>query len=236
MSDLYNNPEPVPPASQLAVLPFVAAVDGFLREKDDVPGLRITVHRTMSREGDGYLQQICAYLRGDKPDWRGKVGRIFPVTIGIIGAAYDKQSIWRTREYSTPDELRVDLKQSMIETGEVENLDEQLDKAAISYLAIPFLGPQDQVVLILYAECKEFNFFADDDRVGRVAAMCRGFCRLFDWLQKEPVSNLRNFPLQKGRPITEKPTVYPLIQESVDSIPPPRFNVVPSFNYEAAAA
>ncbi len=94
------------------------------------------------------------------------------------------------------------------------------EKVAVSYLAIPFLSPEDQVVLILYADCNELNFFADDDRIRRVTAMCRGICRLFDWLQKEPVPNLQNFPLLKGQLITEQLNVYPYIQESVNSILP----------------
>lgn len=232
MAKRYNNPEPVPPASQLAVLPFLAAVDGFLRDKADVPGLRITVHRAMSREGYGYLQQVCAYLRDNELDWRGKVGRLFPVTEGIIGAAFKDGLIWRTKSYPDLQTLRRDLRISMLKTGD----DRDPESVEVSYLAIPFLSPQNQVVLILYADCKELNFFADDDRVRYVTAMCRGFCRLFDWLQKEPVSNLRNFPLQKGQPIIEQPTVYPELQESLGSILPPRFDLVPSFNYEASAA
>ena len=42
---VYPNPEPVPAALQLAVLPFLAAVDGFLRAEAKEPGLRITLHR-----------------------------------------------------------------------------------------------------------------------------------------------------------------------------------------------
>lgn len=76
---------------------------------------------------------------------------------------------------------------------------------AAAYLAIPFLGPQKQVVLVLYAECNELNFFADDERIRRVVAMSKGFCKLFDGLQKDPFLNLRNFPLQKGTPITIVP-------------------------------
>src|SRR2546423_417903 len=230
---LYMNPEPVPSASQLAVLPFLAAVDGFLRNGADDLELRITVHRTMSREGNGYLQQVCAYLRKDGADWRGNVGRTFPVDEGIIGAAFGNRHIWRTRKYDTPDDLLVALRRSMPASGDQR----PAESVATSYLAVPFLGPQDQVVLILYADCKEFNFFADDDRVRRVVAMCGGFCRLFDWLQKDPFSNLRNFPLQKGQPITGSDrTVYLGIQESLDSIEPPKFEEVPSFNYEASAA
>ncbi len=51
-----NNPEPVPAASQLAVMPFLAAVEGFLNISRAVPGLRITIHRTVNREGQIYLQ------------------------------------------------------------------------------------------------------------------------------------------------------------------------------------
>jgi hypothetical protein len=231
--EVYKNPEPVPPASQLAVLPFVAAVDGFLRDDALVPGLRITIHRTMSREGEGYLQQVCAYLYEDGAKWRRRVGRLFPVNEGIIGAAFGDHRIWRTRSYPSRDELLAALRRDMPASGD----DRIAEAVATSYLAIPFLGPQEQVVLIPYADCNEPNFFADDDRVRGVAAMCRGFCRLFDWLQNEdPFSNLRNFPLQKGQSVIGRRTVYKEIEEPLDFIEPPRFKVVPSFNYEASAA
>ena len=98
-----------------------------------------------------------------------------------------------------------------------------------------FLGPQDQVVLILYADCLQLNFFADEARAKRVVAMSKGFCRLLDWLQRDPFENLRNFPLQKGEPVRGVGGLYSC-QESVDEIDPPKFAEVPSFNYEAAAA
>ena len=58
----FEYPEPVPAATQLAVLPFTAAVAGFLQAGTPDPNLRVTMHRTMAREGRGYLQQLCAYL------------------------------------------------------------------------------------------------------------------------------------------------------------------------------
>ena len=79
------------------------------------------------------------------------------------------------------------------------------------------------------------NFFADDARAKRVVAMSKGFCRLLDWLQRDPFENLRNFPLQEGEPVRGAGGLYSC-QESVDSIDPPKFVEVPSFNYEAAAA
>jgi hypothetical protein len=61
--------------SQLAVIPFLAPVDGFLREDRDVPGLRLTMHRAVNRESQIYLQQVCGYIREEGREWRGKVGR-----------------------------------------------------------------------------------------------------------------------------------------------------------------
>lgn len=147
------------------MLPFLAAVDGYLREDGDVPGLRITVQRAMSRKGRGYLQQVCAYLREAGGDWRGKVGRFFAVDTGIIGAAYENGRVWRTKRFQDVDELNEALAKDKILPEAV----------ARSWLAVPFLGPQDQVVLILYADCLQLNFFADDARAKRIVAMSRGF-------------------------------------------------------------
>src|SRR5258708_27022435 len=105
----------------------------------------------------------------------------------------------------------------------------------IAYLAIPFLGPESEPVLILYADCKKLNFFAKDVRIRRVTAMCKGFCRLFDSLHRDPFPNLRNFPLPKGEPVKGEPTLYS-IQESLKNIDPPQFKAVSSFNYEASVA
>ncbi len=228
-----QNPEPVPAASQLAVMPFLAAVDGFLSRNQKVQGMRMTMHRAVDREGQIYLQQICGYVGGDGLDWKGKVGRTFPVSEGIMGAAFKTRSIWRTK--NLPSEARV----RELLAADIKATKDGRDpaKVELSFLAIPFLGPEDEPVLILYAGCGELNFFGSDERVASVAAMGRGFCQMFDWLQNTtPFLNLRNFPLQKGRSVEEMPTVYASVQESVESISPPKFRSLASFNYEAAAA
>jgi hypothetical protein len=232
MAKAYLNPEPVPPASQLAVLPFLAAVDGSLRDGSDVSKLRITAHRAISRQGKGYLQQVCGYLREDGVD-RSGVGRILPVDEGIIGAAFGNGLIWRTKHYDNTVEFQNDKRESMPASGDSRAPAE----VGESYLALPFLGPEEQIVLILYADCYTLNFFADDDRIRRLVGMCRGFCRLFDWLHQDSFPHLRNFPLQKGQPVIGSDrTVYKKIQECIDFIESPRFRSISSFNYEASVA
>jgi hypothetical protein len=231
MNSHQDTAEPVPFATQLAVFPFLAAVEGSMRKSGDVSGLRITIHRVMSREGVGYLQQICGYITEDGVDW-GKAGRTFPVNEGIMGAAYETGHIWRTRRFPDSGVLTPLMQADMNRTGDRHDP----KKVGISYLAIPFLGPEREAILILYAECMQLNFFADDELIRNVVAMCKGFCKLFDWFQQaQPFHSLRNFPKPKGKPVRGTRTLYASIQEKID-IEPPRFSTLPSFNYEAVAA
>jgi len=227
MNPQGRNPEPVPPATQLAIMPFLAGVYGWLTLPGEVSRLRVTMHRAMTREGGGYLQQVSGYLPlSDDAKLRREVGRLFPVSEGLIGHVYKDRHIWRTKHSSSDDELRKNL----IASGERDP-----DGVAKSYLAIPFLGDEEKVVLILYADCWERNFFADDSRVNAVASMCRGLCGMYDSLQKFPFPNLRNFPLPHGEPVAEEPTVYKYVHESL-AIEPPGFESLSSFNYEASVA
>jgi hypothetical protein len=225
----HRNPEPVPPASQLAVLPFLAAVDGYLRSQTREPGLRTTLHRAMSREGEGYLQQVCGYIGDDGLDWKGKVGRTFPANEGVIGAAYADGQIWRTKSFPTRDKLMATLKDELKGRADPTNFQ-------ISYLAVPFVGQSGVPVLILYADSFELNFFANDQRIEQVVQMCGGFCRLFDYLQQDSFPNLRNFPLPHGKPAEGDRPVFASIQERLPNIRPPVFGKLSSFNYEAAVA
>ena len=93
-----SHPEPIPGATQLAALPFLAAVDGYLCRETAPEALRLTLHRVMSRNGRGYLQQVVPYL-GTLAYSPVSAGRVLPMTSGIIGRAYkDHQVIRRLRQ------------------------------------------------------------------------------------------------------------------------------------------
>jgi hypothetical protein len=228
---LFENAEPVPAPSQLAVLPFIAAVAGFLEADTEDRKLRVTMHRVINREGVGYLQQQCIYV-GPTLGPQRHVGRIFHVTEGIIGKAYASKRILRTKKYSDLKKFYADLEKDMAKTGDTRTR----SQVALSYIAIPFLGREDQIVSVLFADSFEFNFFADDERVRKLNAMCQSFCRVYDLLQDEPFAKLRNFPLNPGKPSVADPTVYETMQEGIEWAEPPRFKNIASFNYEASAA
>lgn len=220
------NSEPVPAATQLALVAFNSAIDGYLRGSGTVEGLRTTIHRTMSRNGKEYLQQACAYAPMNQ-DWKKQVGRVFPVTVGILGAAYSTGRLWRTRKFEDVSSLKEALAQDMSATGDSRSVDE----VGLSYLAIPFVGPTSSPVLILYSECKTFNFFAEESRVKSVAAICESFCCTFDWIEKEKTLGIRNYPLGIGNPHIETPTLYGTVQEEL-SLTPPRFSAIEIFNFD----
>jgi hypothetical protein len=215
---MANYPEPVPPASQMAVLPFLSAIEGLL-SASPVENLRLTIHRVMNREGQEFLQQVCPYLPLNDAS-KATSGRTFSVNEGIMGAAYESRKLYRTRYHETEAALQEAMQ------GDVAK--------AKSWIAMPLLGPEDQVVLIFFAECNTLNYFADDGRVHQIVAMANGFCRLHDYLQSSPFANLRNFPLQKGKPNRDGGGVFG-VQEPMD-LNLPKFRSLTSFNYEAAAA
>ncbi len=232
MTDIKTgpHPEPVPPASQLAVLPFASAIEGFLTGQQADIRLRLTVHRIMSREGQRYYQQICKYLGPESAGSKFDTGRMFPVNFGIMGQAFEDTTVLRTRSYPDQQTLLSDLRADFITTGR------SLDKLAaepLSWLAVPFLGGNNLPVLGLYADCHGFNFFASDSRVKAVIDMCWGFVRLVDDLEKAPFPNLKNFAFEPGVEVKGAKTVYPTIQEYLPELKVPQFQVLDSFNYES---
>jgi hypothetical protein len=221
--------EPVPPASQLMTLPFLSALDGFLRGSRKKLKLRMTLHRAMNREGQVFLQQVCAYVGPETKEDRTGTGRVFPVTFGIMGEAFSRSRVLRTRRFPSVAELRSAIAADMQTTGEPGDP----RKKRLSWLAVPIVGPDNRPVLVLFADTYAFNFFASDSKVASVLDMCRGFCRLIDALEEQPIPKLRNFPFEDGVRVLETKTVYPTVQEELENVAIPRLQSVGSFNYEA---
>lgn len=221
-----THPEPVPGASQLAALPFTTAVAGYLRNFGIDDRTRIVLHRTVSREGGEYLQQLSAYA-GQIYD-PSSAGRMNAVTSGIIGKAYAQQKIIRTRRYADHDKLLQDLRDDMADVGDGRDI----EQVARSYLAIPMISPIGAVAAILYADTFTVNAFASDERLNCIISMCREFCTLLDAITKQPLPGIRNYELSPGRPVEDLATMYPRLQEVLED-PPPMFLHLRSFNFEA---
>lgn len=221
--------EPVPPATQLALLPFLAAIEGVIRESTDAAKpFRVTMHRLLWRHDKGYLQQACDYLGTHGK--LGGVGRIFPVDEALIGATFKERRVLRTKHYDDEQTLLADLARDMAATGDRRNVAD----VAKSYLTVPFLAA-DEPVLIFYGESDQVNFFADDNVVRSVVAMCQGLARLLDDLEERAVPMIRNFPSPRRPDLSaggsgRYPTIHEVLGWSA-----PQFERVSAVHYDVAS-
>ena len=211
------------PLSQLLALPFIAGVEGILnRELATASALRVTLHRPVVQNGRRFLQQACAYVGAHQ----GGAGRLFPMDEGVVGASFRARKIYRTRGCASEDELMRALDADMRATGDLRAVGD----VPRSYLSVPFLQG-DGVALVLYADCRELNFFSDDERVSRIVAMCEGFCRFLDRVHQSS-DLLACYP---ATPYKENATggkaCYPTVQEEL-AREPPRFERAPSFDHD----
>ncbi|MGD1923180.1 MAG: hypothetical protein ACFB03_03185 [Paracoccaceae bacterium] len=221
-------PEPVPTGTQLVVLPFLAAVEGLITSCAEGDAVRVTMHRIMAREQHRYIQQICEYLGQGFDRSLQSAGRLFPQQTGLMGKAIEDQKVFRTKPYESLDTLKNDLKADLTDTGSSKSV----EQSAVSFLSVPFVGADGQTVLVLYVDSYRFNHFADDTLVENTINMCRGFCRMLDWLTEDkPLENLRNFltPEKDFKP--GKPTAFDRLQFSFPS-EVPKFKSLRSFNFE----
>lgn len=222
--------EPVPDGSELLALPFLSSIAGLLESGSPAP-YRLTLHRAMTRGGKRYLQQVAPYVEHSAAMTNG-AGRIFEVDTRLIGRAFMRGKVYRTKRYDAVDVFEAALANDMQATGDRRSMSE----VARSWLAVPFVVARSSPVLVLFAESNQFNFFADDALVRCVVGMCKGFARLLDELQLAPVGSVRNFPLESGSNSLGNCGAYQTIHEELDAPAAPQFATVKSFNFEIVGA
>lgn len=235
----------VPEATQLLAMPFLAAVAGLIALYSRDAGYRVTLHRTISRDGRIYLQQVTNYLSSDAEAVDGS-GRSFAVDHGIIGAAFADRKLHRTASFAGMNELEA----ALLEDAKT-NSDADIAKIARSYFALPFLdrtGLEDidkhspvenrAPIMILYAECFKENIFAIDELARELTAACTKFAETLDLVTDSATENIRNFPftIEGSAPVFDGETVYKRLNGKADfGISPPSLTRMRSFNFEFVA-
>jgi hypothetical protein len=238
--------ERVPEATQLLVLPFLAAVSGLLESRASGAGYRVTLHRTMCRGDQIYLQQVVNYFSSDAGKIRGS-GRIFAVDTGIIGAAFQSRKLHRTSKFKSDEALVEALKADLQSTNDSRNSDE----VPYSYFALPFLeapgknerrdaGGDGLPLIILFAECFRQNIFSDDALAADLCVMCTHYAATLDRLADSPLERVRNFPfsISEGETVLANDQPFPKLNgtpDSDDEYKPPLLKVLKSLNFDFVA-
>ncbi|MEP6878414.1 MAG: hypothetical protein ABI865_06160, partial [Nitrosospira sp.] len=135
----HQSVERVPQGSRVIVIPFISAVAGLIGSRDTAKKYRVTMHRVMTRLEHIYLQQLTNYVASHPGNEIGG-GRILPVDAGIIGGAYMRNGIFRTKHYADRREFQKDLKKDKTTVGDARPIED----VAESYLAVPIDGKETQ--------------------------------------------------------------------------------------------
>jgi len=187
--------EHLPPATEVFVTGFVAAVAGYLTGTGAVgDDFRVTLHRTLYIGPEVTLQQTAKYCGNTSR--LGAVARTFAFNHGTIGYAAAKRKIVRTRlkkDKEPKDQYAKNLQADM-SALDLTVHSQAMAPTVRSVLALPILTTDSQhTVAVLYADSTKFNAFSDTS-VAKVREMCSWFASRIDEVHSDRV---RNFPVTK---------------------------------------
>jgi hypothetical protein len=168
---------------------------------------RVTLHRLARFNGSDHFQQITPY--GGTAEDQGGLGRIFPVSGGIVGLACrtgklvvchkeDEESFRRIWELTRFSDIHARKIQPYVD----------------ALVACPFFAPSDNgspdhVIAVLFADAAQRDFF-DDDVLQTISAACGGFVKNVERLHE--TGTLRaNFSDYEGYRVDQSEEINVLI-------------------------
>lgn len=117
--------------------------------------LRLALHVPA---GDDELEQITEYI--GVPPKRGRIGRRFPASAGIIGRAYRENDPFVS--YRVSDDYEEYVQELMKEWGYPEDLARLLNPSVMSWMAVPLYDPlRKKVEAVLYLDATRRDFFTE---------------------------------------------------------------------------
>jgi hypothetical protein len=181
--------EYLPSATEIVAAAFCSAVAGLIAKESQGSPFRVTLHRTIAPAGTPLLQQACEYY-GSRPR-KGDKARTFRLNEGIIGLAYNRRLICRTRSqrYSIADLVR-DV--NLLNVG--KKTAQRMAPKVRSLLAIPVLA-RNQVCMVLFADSEKHGLFGDD-------LLCRLLSVLTSFVEfalRHESPGIRSFPITISR-------------------------------------
>jgi hypothetical protein len=133
------------------------------------PGLRLTLFVPVDKAGR--LEQVCDYAGSDQARCRNTAGRLVPSNTGVIGRAFQTNSIAVAKRVS--DDPQVHIDDLVRNWGFSSNAARAVDPTVRAWMAVPLSTPERGVEAILYADAQHRDFFTDD-RQQLVLGGCAG--------------------------------------------------------------
>ena len=216
------------PTALVASIVCGAVKASVLNARPGATHFRITLHRTLSMNGEELLQQACDYVGCGVEQARAAstAGRTFPAGAATIGAAYLSRRIVRTPR----DIGKGALVAAMAGMGLARSA-RSMRPGVGFLLAMPLLQPDgvhyppSPVAAVLYLDSADLGFWLDDAEIDRLRVTLEESIRSVETPNSHPFGRVRNIPVGRATKVSDdggKAAIDPGALEVVSGVDPPR--------------
>ena len=184
------------PTALLATTLCGAIAGAIQRMRPSVRHFRVTLHRTLSLNGEDLLQQTCDYVGAGLLESSGTAGRTMTATALTIGAAYRTRGIVRSPRLISREKIKAGM-----ERLELRTVAREMKEDVSFVFAMPILQPDDRhyapspVAAVLYFDSRDDGFWLDDAEIAELAKIVEGAVQAMDGTEGAYLGRIRNFPL-----------------------------------------
>jgi hypothetical protein len=182
------------PTALLATTMCGSIAGAIARMRPDAKNFRITLHRTLSLNGDDLLQQACDYVGKGLLEASATAGRTIDASALTIGAAYKTRKIVRTpRGIALP---RIKAGMERLRLGSVAR---KMLRDVSFVFAMPVIQPDHShyapgpVAAVLYLDSRDVGFWLDDTEIAELAMIVEGAVSAIDDAERAALGRVRNF-------------------------------------------
>jgi hypothetical protein len=182
------------PTALLATTISGSIAGAITRLRPNAKHYRITLHRTISLNGDELLQQACDYVGKGLIEASATAGRTMKASALTIGAAYQTRKIVRTPRGMTQEAIEKGMEQLQL-----ASVARKMQQDVSFVLAIPVIQPDEKhyapspVAAVLYLDSRDVDFWLNDSEIEELAMIVEGAVGAIDAAEGGALGRVRNF-------------------------------------------
>ncbi|WJI76984.1 MULTISPECIES: FAD/NAD(P)-binding protein [unclassified Mesorhizobium] len=182
------------PTALLATTISGSIAGAISRMRPNAEHFRVTLHRTLSLNGDDLLQQACDYVGKGLLDASATAGRTIVASALTIGAAYQTRKIVRTPRGIARQNIQIGMEQ--LQLGSVAR---KMREDVSFVFAMPVIQPDNKhfapspVAAVLYFDSRDADFWLKDTELAELALIVESAVRAIDAADGSALGRVRNF-------------------------------------------
>jgi hypothetical protein len=186
------------------------------RMRPNAEHFRITLHRTLSLNGEDLLQQACDYVGVGLSESSATAGRTMIASALTIGAAYRTRQIVRTPRQTSSEKIKAGM-----EHLDLRAVARRMKQDVSFVFAMPIVQPEARhfapspVAAVLYFDSRDSGFWLDNAEIAELSLIVQGAIRAIDASEGAGLGRIRNFAFER---LCFEPTSDPEPQVGIDAL------------------